>query len=61
MCMRTKVTLLCKVLRALRFLKKQSIVHLGIQPSNILLDREINVKLCDFSSSHRINHTRSTP
>lgn len=54
---RTKLAFLCKVVGALRFLKTENIVHLGIKPSNILIDGSYNVKLGDFSSSHRINHT----
>ena len=34
--------------RALEYVHAQGIVHRDLKPENILIDRDFNVKLCDF-------------
>ncbi|KAI9168721.1 hypothetical protein LWI28_001057 [Acer negundo] len=41
----------CQVLKGLEYLHACNIVHLDIKPSNLLVDRDLNVKIADFGVS----------
>ena len=42
------VSILYQLLAALNFLATARVLHRDIKPENILVDKEFNVKLCDF-------------
>jgi serine/threonine protein kinase len=46
---KTKNNIILKLTKALVFLKSNGIIHRDIKPENILLDKEFNPILCDFS------------
>ena len=44
-----------QILNAVYFLHKNNIIHRDIKPENILIDKNDNLKLCDFGWSKEIN------
>ena len=54
-------TLLCyfakQILDGLKICNDKKIIHLDIKPQNILIDKELNVKITDFSSSYKYSNT----
>jgi len=49
------ISLLAQVLNALNYLKEEhGVIHRDVKPSNILLDTDGSVKLCDFGISGRL-------
>ena len=45
------------VLSALEYLKRKNIMHRDVKPSNILINRDCTIKLCDFGISGFINNS----
>ena len=43
---------------ALVYLRSQSVIHRDLKSSNIVLDKDYNIKLCDFGSSRYMSRTR---
>jgi serine/threonine protein kinase len=52
MSLSTKLYLLCQVVQGLRFLKDNNIVHMNIQPQNVLVGKELFLRLTDFGESY---------
>ncbi len=46
------------VLSALEYLKRKNIMHRDVKPSNILINRDCTIKLCDFGISGTMNNSR---
>ena len=46
-----------QILDGLVYLHKQNILHSDVKPENILIDKQGNVKICDFGLSKRIRMT----
>eukprot|EP00826_Nyctotherus_ovalis_P003162 TRINITY_DN1063_c0_g1_i4.p1 TRINITY_DN1063_c0_g1~~TRINITY_DN1063_c0_g1_i4.p1 ORF type:complete len:253 (-),score=76.61 TRINITY_DN1063_c0_g1_i4:184-942(-) len=44
-----------EILEGLKFIHAKNICHRDLKPDNILLDKELNVKLCDFGSSKKLD------
>jgi serine/threonine protein kinase len=44
----TKIYLLCQVVQGLRFLRDNDIVHMDIKPQNVLVGKELLLRLTDF-------------
>ncbi|CAI2357102.1 unnamed protein product [Caenorhabditis sp. 36 PRJEB53466] len=50
----------CSVLHALQFLKeKMQMIHRDVKPSNILIDDDGRVKICDFGISGKLQNSRA--
>ena len=49
-----------QILNAVYFLHKNNIIHRDIKPENILIDKNDNLKLCDFGWSKEINIEKRT-
>ncbi|KAI4370822.1 hypothetical protein MLD38_019129 [Melastoma candidum] len=49
---RVKITF--QLAQAIEYLHRNSIVHGDIKPSNVLLDADLNCKLCDFGSAKKM-------
>ncbi|OHS99211.1 CAMK family protein kinase [Tritrichomonas foetus] len=47
-----------QIIEAVKYIHDRSIAHRDIKPENILLDRELNAKLCDFGLCHVTSPTR---
>ena len=50
--MRTKFFILSQVAQALSFLKDSKIVHLDVKKSNIMVMKEQQIKIIDFTESY---------
>ena len=46
------------VISALEYLKTKEIMHRDVKPSNILINRDCKIKLCDFGISGIMNNSR---
>lgn len=43
---------LTQIISALKYLHERNIAHLDLKPDNILVDSDLNVKICDFGCCH---------
>ena len=48
MCEEQAATLIFKILCALNYIHSANIIHRDLKPANILIDENMNLKLCDF-------------
>lgn len=46
--------LIYNLLCAIRFLHSANVMHRDIKPANILIDNDLNVKICDFGLSRSL-------
>jgi serine/threonine protein kinase len=46
---------ICDIALGLRYMHSQGIVHGDLKPGNIVLDRELRAKICDFGLSRSLN------
>lgn len=49
--------LIYNILCAVKFLHSLNIIHRDLKPSNILLDSDLNVKICDFGLSRTMSES----
>ncbi|GLT59657.1 hypothetical protein SLA2020_324650 [Shorea laevis] len=49
------------LIRALQFLHSKGIIYCDLKPSNILLDENGHIKLCDFSLARKLSDITKTP
>jgi len=54
---------MCQVLDAVQFLHHRGIVHLNIQPDNVIMQsrRRFDIKLVDFGLAQKITTTDGVP
>ena len=52
-------TFVLQMSEAMRYLKKNSVVHLDLKPSNLLITRQTLLKVCDFGSSKTVTKKMS--
>ncbi len=57
----TFVKLLLQICGAMRFLHSRDVVHLDLKAENVLLDKDFNVRICDFGLSQRLEAEGSRP
>jgi serine/threonine protein kinase len=53
--------LLYNLLRSLSFIHSAGVMHRDIKPCNILVDEELNVKICDFGFSRGVVSPAPSP
>ncbi|CAF1338296.1 unnamed protein product [Adineta steineri] len=53
-----EIRMAVKVVRALDFLKSKNIVHRDVKPLNILINKDGEIKLCDFGICRNLNYTQ---
>lgn len=41
-------TIIYNLLNAVKFLHSRNVIHRDLKPANILIDKDCNVKICDF-------------
>ena len=50
--LRTKLFIICQVAQSLSYLKDSQIVHMDLKKSNIMILKDLQVKLFDFTESY---------
>ena len=48
------IKIIYKLICALNFIHAANLIHRDIKPSNILIDHDLNVKICDFGLSRSL-------
>ena len=48
------IKMLYSMLCAMRFFHSTNLMHRDIKPANLLIDKDFNVKLCDFGTSREL-------
>ena len=54
------ITILYKLLCALKFIHKANVMHRDFKPGNILIDQELTIKICDFGLARTLRKIEST-
>jgi len=52
------INIVYQIMAGLNFIHKAGVIHRDIKPANILIDNNMNVKICDFGLAREIPTSR---
>ena len=60
LCFWTKLFIIKNIINALQFVHSYGIIHFDLKPSNIMVGRDLQIKLLDFGESYHSSQCKSS-